>query len=780
MERRRHGIPEEDLKLFSVDLHGKIQVIEGAALNPDAPDVSRFPYGAVVLPAADRDGNAVVVFTQPGAPARDDVLVIDRPGSLAMGTASHGEMHDERPGRGDRARVRIEMNRVAGDRADLPASVAVVRLAVGMGSGERLSHAIRELLARVYYTIRAGDQAGWFEYGDDAFPGAAFRHGFPDIATREQGEAGIRGPSHLAIGLQRRIRASRFVPRRKRRLTPGERVICEIHIGTFTQEGSFSAAAGHLAYLRRKGFTTLQLMPVDISSGPPGWTYDQTRTGAVENQQYGGANGLIDFAEQAHEQGLEVIVDKQYNHAGPEQDSRGEIIPGMFARRTRWGSGLSGSEAAHYPQTMKLIGEEMVYWVTQYGMDGFRFDATNGLPREVHHRLADYGRQTEEVTGKPLYLLSEYAECDDPKGERAPTGHQYTDETGRFLMKMFGLSRARHVHALPSDNGSLLRAMLKSARRGWWYPDMPGPKGGLRGGERAAALLWHHDWIGNRFAGERISELIRLPLYRTLAVWQALGQWAPLLFMGTERYARTPWYYFTGHQDPAPRNHTSAYYREDGGVPVLSGGRFHEFAPEARDAGLRDALAFSSDGTVEGIAWEAFREQTDRSGRPYRDHARPGTFDASKLDWSKRDEAQQAVERLFEKVLRARRDPRLTEEDPRHTQYKAWENNERVFLMRRRDPHGSEFAAFFNLGDEPVKVRISAAGMELSGYGRSYIVALDDGQPEEEWGCAGSYALWLDTNAKAVREKRFEISQTRGREIELPRTTALVFSRRAS
>jgi 1,4-alpha-glucan branching enzyme len=330
-------------------------------------------------------------------------------------------------------------------------------------------------------------------------------------------------------------------------LEPGERVICEIHVGTFTKEGTFSAAAGDLAYLRRKGFTTVQLMPVDISSGPPGWTYDQTRTGAVDNQQYGGANGLIDFVEQAHEQGLEVIVDKQYNHGGPEQDSRGEIIPGMFARETRWGSGLSGSEAAHYPQTMKLIGEEMVYWVTQYGIDGFRFDATNRLPREVHHRLADYGRQSEEVTGKTLYLLSEYAECDDPKGERAPTGHQYTDETGRFLMKMFGLSRARHVNALPSDDGSLLRAMLKSARRGWWYPDMPGPKGGLRGGERTTALLWHHDWIGNRFGGGRISELISLQLYKTLTVWQALVQWAPLLFMGTEHYARTPSDDFTAH-----------------------------------------------------------------------------------------------------------------------------------------------------------------------------------------------------------------------------------------
>jgi len=78
----------------------------------------------------------------------------------------------------------------------------------------------------------------------------------PDIATREQGKAGIRGPSHFAVGLQRRIRASRFYPRRKRQLEPGERVVYELHVGTFTSEGNFSSAKLHLAYLRRKGFTT--------------------------------------------------------------------------------------------------------------------------------------------------------------------------------------------------------------------------------------------------------------------------------------------------------------------------------------------------------------------------------------------------------------------------------------------------------------------------------------------------------------------------------------------
>jgi hypothetical protein len=783
MKHPRHVMAEPDLSLFSVDSCGTLHAVEGRALHPEAPDISQFPYGAVVLPVADRDGNVVIVFTQPGTTARNDVLLIEKPVGLAVRGRTHEEMEDGRPEHRRRARVRVAMEPLVWDISNLPGSATIVRLGVGMGAGERLSPKVRELLATVCYTIRAGDQPGWFEFGDHAFPCPAFRHGFPDLATREQGGAGIRGASCLAVGLQRRIRPSRFHPHRKRPLEPGERVICELHVGTFTKEGSFSAAARHLTYLRKKGITTLQLMPVDISSGPPGWTYDQTRTGAVDSQQYGGADGLIDFVEQAHRKGLEVIIDKQYNHQGPEQDSRSEIIPGMFARETKWGPGLSGSEALHYPQIMKLMGEEMAYWVSQFGIDGFRFDATNRLPWEVHHRLADYGRQAEYVTGKPLYLLSEYAECEEPKGERVPTGHQYTDETGRLVMKMLGLSRASHVDQLPIDDGSLLRPMLKSARRGWWYPDVPGPKGGLHGGERATTLLWHHDWIGNRFGGERISQLINFPMFKTLSVWQALGQWTPFFFMGTERYAKTPWYYFTGHLDSSAKNHTSAFYQTNDGIPVLAGGRFHEFAPEARDAGLSEALAFSGDGTVASIDWEVFRAQRDRLGRPYMDHARRETFEASKLDWNHPDAQQQVVERLFERVLRARQDPRLKEEDPSHTQYKAWENNERVFLMRRRAPDGRELMAFFNLSDEAVSVRISTENIELRGYGRGYIVALDDSRPEEEWESAGRYSLWLDTNANEyggaslVRERRFQIMGMHYRDIELACTTAIVFSR---
>ena len=154
-------------------------------------------------------------------------------------------------------------------------SFAVVRVAARLQAGARLDTEVRRRLADVRYTIRVGDEAGWFEQGDVVFSHPGFRHGFPDIATREQGDHGIRGPSILAVGMRPPIVRASFHPKRERPLEPGERVICELHIETFTPEGTFAAAARRLAYLRDKGFTTVLVMPVDVSSGPPGSTYDR-------------------------------------------------------------------------------------------------------------------------------------------------------------------------------------------------------------------------------------------------------------------------------------------------------------------------------------------------------------------------------------------------------------------------------------------------------------------------------------------------------------------------
>lgn len=771
MRAYAYGHAKSTFPLYFVNRDGRLQVTEPAAMNPDTPDPAQFPYGSVLLPEADREGNAVIVFTQPGYRQRTDVLVLDLPEAVRIVSPVE---------RACNRRVRIAMQLLPGSTEQLTTSWAVVRIAAGSSTSQALTQCRRTQLRAVRYTIRVADEAGWFEYGTHAFPDPEFRHGFPDIASRDQGEWGIRGPSLIGIGWQPRIAAHRFAPAGGSP-QPGARVIYEIHIGTFTTEGTFSAAVHRLRYLRDMGFTTLQLMPVDISSGPPGWSYDQTRTGAVEGA-YGGPVGFIAFLEHAHSLGLEVIVDKQFNHRGPEQDSRDRIIPDMFVRETIWGRGISGAEARHYPQIVRLIGEELADWVSRCGVDGFRLDATNRLPSELHSQIAEFGEQIQQALGKPVYLVSEYAECEPPTGQRVPTGHQYTDQTGRYVMRLLGLSHARHVSELPADEGSLLRAMIKAARRGWWYPDVFCPPEGLRASERVCALLWHHDWIGNRFGGERIHHLISFDLFRTLTVWQALGQWTSLVFMGTEHCARTPWLYFTGHLDADAINHTSAFYCLTSERPVLKAGRFHEFSAEALAAGLREPIHFSEDGGVARIGWKEFRDQRDRFGRPYMDHAKPETFDASKLDWAGQTPTRVQIERLWRKLFVAPNQARITEEeDPRNTQYCMWDGNERAFLMRRRSTDGREVLSFFNLGIQPVSLLITDDSIQARGHGTAYVPSLGDAGSEPLWNLSGLYTLWLDGNdvmyggAGATAVSHLHIAPDSSVEVTLSAAAALVY-----
>jgi hypothetical protein len=413
---RSEGQPQ--LRLFQVGCDGALSEVALQAAEPEALDLRQFPYGAVLLPMTNREGNAVMVFKQPGVGGRQDVLIIEKATDLSVHAAAVEQCLDPRPGHEGEERLRVGMEPLKRDAGDQPASIALLQIGTRLGPVQWIDDQTRGQIAAIRYSMRAGDAAGWFEHGDEAFPDPAFRHGHPDIATREQGDAGIRGPSRPAMGIQDPIAPALLAPQRPRCLHPGERVIYELHVGTFTREGSLSAAADRLDHVKDMGFTTVQLMPIDISSGLPGWSYDQTRTGAVEYATYGGAEGLMRFVERAHRLGLEVIVDKQYNHEGPEQDSRAQIIPNMFGRRTKWGAGLSGRENPHYGQVIKLLGEEMAYWVHHFGIDGFRFDATNRLPPDIHQCLADFGRAIEEKVQKPLYLISEYAECEEPKARR--------------------------------------------------------------------------------------------------------------------------------------------------------------------------------------------------------------------------------------------------------------------------------------------------------------------------------------------------------------------------
>jgi integrase-like protein len=214
-----------NLELMRVDVAGQLVDVLPEALMPDNPDVREFPYGCVVLPVTDREGHAVVVVNQPGVAGRQDVLIIEQANQLAVQSRATEHYVDRRPGHDNRERLRVVMEPLKGDAGDCPASVAVLRFATGLGPGQRLDAPTRRRLAGIRYSIRPGDAAGWFEHGDDAFPEPAFRHGHPDIATRNQGDLGIRGPSRPAMGLRAPVDPALFAPHRLQPLDPARHTL---------------------------------------------------------------------------------------------------------------------------------------------------------------------------------------------------------------------------------------------------------------------------------------------------------------------------------------------------------------------------------------------------------------------------------------------------------------------------------------------------------------------------------------------------------------------------
>ena len=200
--------PLNNQTLFRVANTGALGGVPAQALDPATPDPLELPYGAVALPTAAGDSDAVVVFKQPGLHGRTDILLLEIPAALTVVSPITACTNDPRREHAGQSRVRIAMSLLPNDAGALPASYAIVRFA--------LNPETKALLGRVRYTIRPADRGGWFELGDDAFPDSLFVHGFPDIATREQGSAGIRGPSYLVVGLEDGIRSSHFHPHRPR------------------------------------------------------------------------------------------------------------------------------------------------------------------------------------------------------------------------------------------------------------------------------------------------------------------------------------------------------------------------------------------------------------------------------------------------------------------------------------------------------------------------------------------------------------------------------------
>jgi maltooligosyltrehalose trehalohydrolase len=338
-------------------------------------------------------------------------------------------------------------------------------------------------------------------------------------------------------------------------------IIYELHIGTFSPEGSFAGAAARLDHLAKLGATHVELMPVNGFPGRRGWGYDGVNLFAP-HEAYGGPDGLKGLVDRCHGQGLAVLLDVVYNHLGPEDNFLARFGP-YFTERysTPWGKAvnLDGPES---DEVRRFFIDNARMWLEHYHADGLRIDAIHGLiDASALHFLEQLATEVEALQaslGRRLTLIAE-SDLNDPRCVRPRQcgGYgldaQWNDDFHHALHALLsGESRGYYEDFGSYDDlaKALTSAFVYDGRYSRHRRRSHGrPATGLSG-HRFVTFLQNHDQVGNRAQGERASHLMSSGRQKIGACLLLTSPFVPLLFQGEEWAASTPFLYFTDHQGP--------------------------------------------------------------------------------------------------------------------------------------------------------------------------------------------------------------------------------------
>lgn len=345
-------------------------------------------------------------------------------------------------------------------------------------------------------------------------------------------------------------------------------VIYELHVGTFTPRGTFDGAIERLGELVALGVTHVELLPVAAFPGVRGWGYDGVDLYAA-HAPYGGPAGLCRLVDACHARGLAVILDVVYNHLGPDGNYLAELGPYFTDRHhTPWGQAvnLDGPGAAG---VRRFLLDNARWWLEACHLDGLRLDATHAMYDDsATHLLAELGAETRalaDALGRDLVLIAEH-EATDPRTLRPrPAGWGldgvWYDDFHHAIHA--ALTGERHGYYAPWGRLAQVAATLRGATAG--VGDAPG----------LVACIQNHDQVGNRALGDRLHTLVSPGRLRLAAALLLTSPLVPLLFMGEEWAASTPFLYFTDHQDPGlaeavrrgRRTEHAAFVRDPDDVP---------------------------------------------------------------------------------------------------------------------------------------------------------------------------------------------------------------------
>ena len=451
---------------------------------------------------------------------------------------------------------------------------------------------------------------GWFEsssphaaHGDDYAFSVDEGPPRPDPRSRWQPH-GVHGPS-------RKYDHDRFSWSDDAWTAPAleDLVIYELHVGTFSSEGTFDGAIERLSHLVDLGITAVELMPVSAFAGDRGWGYDGVDLYAPHHA-YGGPDGLKRLVDACHAAGLAAIVDVVYNHFGPAGNYLPEFGPYLTDRyATPWGDAVN-FDGPDSMEVREFFIDNALMWLSDYHFDGIRIDAVHAiLDTSALHFLEELGVRVNGLatrTGRRLYAFPE-SDLNDPRvvTPRALGGYgldaQWSDDFHHSLHSLLTGERDGYY----ADFGRI-DDLAKAIRNAYVYdgrystyrrrPHGRPPKG--LGGHSFLGYLQNHDQVGNRARGERISHLVDVEGLKIGAALVLTAPFIPLLFMGEEWGAGSPFQYFTDHDAELGR--------------LVSEGRRSEFA---------------------AFGW-------DPNDVP--DPQDPDTYHRSKLDWAELDKDHHA------------------------------------------------------------------------------------------------------------------------------------------
>ena len=477
--------------------------------------------------------------------------------------------------------------------------------------------------------LRQESRGYWTGTFSDLGPGTLYQYRidgdeartFPDPASRYQ-PYGVHGPSQVIDPS-----AFRWTDTGWRPPALDQTVFYELHVGTFTEAGTFCAVIERLDHVRALGVSTIELMPVGDFPGERNWGYDGVAIFAPA-RCYGTPDDLRALVDAAHARDLAVCLDVVYNHLGPDGAYATVFSPHYFTDRhsSPWGRGVN-LDGPHSEHVRAFFIENALHWIREYHVDALRLDATHAMHDESpRHFLAELVSAVRAQAPRPVLLVAE-------DSRNLVTLVQPIDQGGYGLDAVWAddfhhEARVHTAHDAESyyrDYTGSTEDLATTIEQGWFFAGQRSIHlDGLRGVDPTAAspqqfviCIQNHDQIGNRADGARLNHQIDPAAYRALSAVLLLAPETPLLFMGQEWAAQTPFLFFTDHHEELGRQVTA--------------GRREEFS-----------------------AFTAFRDPMTRARIP--DPQQVHTFERSRLRWSECDQPSHAgVTRLYQRLLMLRR-----------------------------------------------------------------------------------------------------------------------------